>query len=192
MPPLRFKKGDKVYAVNPREKVFKATIKATHPKTQPDLPYELDLATSMRHYPENGVFATRQEAEQQLAKDNLVKVEKALDQHGAMKMVQAVVPNEDGSYTGTGGEIIRPDFELSDKDLEELQALAKQLDMWLAAHNVPYMMCIVTSKKDGDDNQNVGLRRTACFPGPRTPDWLRGFYSLLEGFISYVGKDQSE
>jgi hypothetical protein len=123
MPPLRFKKGDKVYAVNPREKVFKATIKATHPKTQPDLPYELDLATSMRHYPENGVFATRQEAEQQLAKDNLVKVEKALDQHGAMKMVQAVVPNEDGSYTGTGGEIIRPDFELSDKDLEEANRL---------------------------------------------------------------------
>ena len=181
---MKFKKGDMVYAIGPTGKIFKAKIKATHQKTQPSLPYELDIKSKARHYPEDAVFDTRKEAEKQITTENLDKVEEALQHKDSMRMVQAVTPNEDGSYYGHGGKLIKPDFSLSEKELEELNGLASQLDMWLAKHNLPYVSCIVTAKKDNKSGQHVRMRRTACFPGPRTPDWMRTFYMLLEGFLS--------
>lgn len=182
---MKFKKGDVVYAIGPTGKIFKAKIKGVHPKLQPDMPYELDVKSRARHYPEDAVFDTRKEAEQQITKDNLSKVEDALQHKGAMRMVQAVTPNEDGSYYGNGGQIIKPDFELTEDETKELTDLASKLDMWLASHNIPYMICIVTAKTEDDDGEHVGMRRTACFPGPRTPTWLKAFYGLLEGFLNY-------
>jgi len=181
---MKFKKGDTVYAVSLAGKIFKTKIKAVHAKTQPQQPYELDIKTKARHYQEDAVFSTRKEAEKQLTKENLDKVEEALQHKDSMRMVQAVTPNEDGSYYGHGGKLIKPDFSLSDKEVEELNGLASQLDLWLAKHNLPYVFCVVTAKEDNKSGQHVRMRRTACFPGPRTPDWMRTFYMLLEGFLS--------
>ena len=187
---MKFKKGDTVYAASLSGKIFKAKIKAVHTKTLPDIPYELDIKTKSRYYPADEIFATREEAEQGLAKSNLKEVEKALTHPGNLRMVQAVQPNDDGSYCGAGGVTIKPDFELSEEDKKELSDMAGKLDMWLAAHNIPYIMCIITAKEDQENGQSVGMRRTACFPGPRTPPWLRIFYGLLEEYLSSTSSDE--
>ena len=143
---MKFKKGDTVYAVGLTGKIFKAKIKAVHAKTQPDMPYELDIKTKARHYQEDAVFDTRAEAERWLAKSNLQEVEKALTHPGNLGMVQAVKPNDDGSYCGAGGVTIKPDFELSEAEKKELSDMAGKLDMWLAAHNIPYI-CASSQRK---------------------------------------------
>lgn len=188
---MKFKKGDAVYAVGLTGKIFRARIKAVHPKTQPDMPYELNIKTKARHYSEDAVFDTRSEAERYLAKSNLKEVEQALTHPGNLRMVQAVKPHEDGSYCGAGGVTIKPDFELSEAEKKELSDMAGKLDMWLASHNVPYIMCVVTAKEDQENGQSVGMRRTACFPGPRTPPWLRIFYGLLEEYLGAAGEDDN-
>ena len=185
---MKFKKGDTVYAIDLKGNVFKSTIKCVHRKDQM-LPYELDLKTKARFYPEAELFETKQEAIEFVSKDQMKAVQEALDHPAENKSHRFAIPavfTED-SMSGCDGKMIPINFQLSDKEKEELNLLCAKLDMYCALKSIPYMMCIITANDKDGKGVHLGTRRTACFPGPRTPDWLRSLWKAMELYLKFMG-----
>lgn len=176
---MKFKKGDVVYYADLFDNIKKATIKCVHRK-DPKLPYELDIQTKSRFYPEDAVFATEQEAFDGVRVDQQRRMTDAIKAGRPLELTQKIpLPERDSRY-----------FMVSEKDRLELDKLCKAVDNYCSRCNIPYMLTVVMGRKKSENGSMELVRTTSVFSGQRTPGWLVDLWDQQQELLGYDEEDE--
>lgn len=174
---MRFKKGDTVYAISPSDKIFRATIKCVH-RSDPALPYELDITARNRFYPEDGVFVTREEAEDAYNKALAAKMADAVESGKEFQTTRKIEPDADGVLRDRNGKELTKYFKLPQEQKKKLEELCSAVDTFCSENNIPYILTVIAESRKVKGGAQLLTRNSSCFPGPRCPDWLSVLWDI--------------
>ena len=175
-----WKKGDTVFAADAYGKVIEAKIKSVH-KKDPLMPYELDLKTPLRYYPEDALFATKEEAIAFNLKDTRKKF------HEAQESGRPFVGNQDAAYDAdthtflnAEGKRVSEYYKMTKKQEDEYNHLISQVIMFCEKHALPFFAMLGThNKKNGD----WGICHSATFPSVRTTPIFDAIDAVVQQFM---------
>ena len=171
---MKFKKGDTVYFIDAMDNVKKAVIKCVHRKT-PDMPYELDIKAKNRFYPEECVFATKEEAIDGVRVDQQRRMTDAIKDGRPLELTQRLPMLEENSRF----------FMVSEKDRLELDKLCKAVDDYCTRNHIPFMLSVVLGRKEAEGGAMELVRVTSCFCGARTPTWMLDLWDEQQEILGY-------
>ena len=171
---MKFKKGDTVYYADANDRIKKAVIKCVHRK-DPDFPYELDINSKNRFYPEDCVFATEEEAIDGIRNDQQRRVTEAIKAGKAINLTQNMPMKVKQS----------PFFMLSEEHRIELDKLCRAVDNYCTENHIPFMLTVIMGRKKDNGSAMELVRTTSCFCGARTPGWLMELWDAQQSMLGY-------
>ena len=176
---MKFKKGDTVYYADANDTIKKAVIKCVHRK-DPDFPYELDINSKNRFYPEDCVFASEEEAVDGIRGDQQRRITDAIKAGKSLNLTQNMPMKVKQS----------PFFMASEKERLDLDKLCRAVDDYCTEHHLPFMLTVVMGRKKAKGGAMELVRTTSCFCGERTPTWLIELWEEQQAMLGYGDEDE--